>query len=60
MSLIDKYFRNVPEYYDTMYADGFTPEQILYAKRRQMDRAFHDNDNDDDDEITITTELRKQ
>ena len=39
MSLIDQYFKNVPEYYDTMYADGFTPEQILYAKRRQMAKA---------------------
>ena len=58
MSLIDEYFKNVPEYYDTMYADGFTPEQILYAKRRQMNEALEDDA--DDDEITITTELRKQ
>ena len=57
MSLIDQYFKNVPEYYDTMYADGFTPEQILYAKRRQMNEALEDDA--DDDEITITTELRK-
>ena len=56
MSLIDEYFKNVPEYYDTMYADGFTPEQILYAKRRQMNEALEEND----DEITITTELRKK
>ncbi len=59
MSLIDEYFKNVPEYYDTMYADGFTPEQILYAKRRQMNEALEEDD-DDDDEITITTELRKK
>ena len=58
MSLIDEYSKNVPEYYDTMYADGFTPEQILYAKRRQMNEALEDDA--DDDEITITTELRKQ
>lgn len=57
MSLIDEYFKNVPEYYDIMYADGFTPEQILYAKRRQMNEALEDDA--DDDEITITTELRK-
>ena len=54
MSLIDEYFKNVPEYYDTMYADGFTPEQILYAKRRQMNEAFYNDE--DDDEITITFE----
>ena len=57
MSLIDEYFKNVPEYYDIMYADGFMPEQILYAKRRQMNEALEDDA--DDDEITITTELRK-
>ncbi len=59
MSLIDQYFKNVPEYYDTMYADGFTPEQILYAKRRQMAKAEEDH-NGDNDEISITTELRKK
>jgi len=26
----------IPEYYPTMYLDGYTPQQILMAKRRQM------------------------
>lgn len=27
--LIDEYYKNLPEYYDTMYMDGYTPEQIM-------------------------------
>ena len=33
-TLIDEYFRKVPEYYPEMYQDGFTPEEIMYAFRR--------------------------
>ena len=38
MSLIDNHFRHVPEYYDWMYLDGFTPEEIMYALRKKMNR----------------------
>ena len=34
--LIDEYYKNLPEYYDTMYMDGYTPEQIMEAHRRSM------------------------
>jgi hypothetical protein len=34
MTLSEYYHRNVPEYYDWMYLDGYTPEQIMYAKRK--------------------------
>ena len=40
MSLIDQYFRNVPEYYDTMYLDGYTPDQIMTAFRKKMYRDY--------------------
>ena len=36
MSLIDDYYRKVPTYYPTMYLDGFSPYEILYACRKQM------------------------
>ena len=36
MTLLDYVNRKVPEYYDWMYLDGYTPEQILFAKHRQM------------------------
>ena len=36
MTLSDYINRQVPDYYDWMYLDGYTPEQIMYAKSRQM------------------------
>ena len=36
MTLSDYINRQVPEYYDWMYLDGYTPEQILQAKHKQM------------------------
>ena len=30
------YYDNLPEYYDTMYLDGFEPWQILEASHRTM------------------------
>lgn len=38
MSLEDDFHKNVPEYYDWMYLDGYTPEQIYYAHKKQFQR----------------------
>ena len=38
MSLLNNYYKNVPEYYKTMYMDGYSPEQILHAARQKMIR----------------------
>lgn len=38
MSLSDYYNRQIPEYYDTMYMDGYTPEQIMTAFRKKLNR----------------------
>ena len=38
MSLSDYYNRQIPEYYDTMYMDGYTPEQIMMAFRKKLNR----------------------
>ena len=40
MSLSDYYNRQIPEYYNTMYMDGYTPEQIMYAARKKMQRMY--------------------
>ena len=40
--LIDEYYKNLPEYYDTMYMDGYTPEQIMYAARKKMQRMYEE------------------
>lgn len=38
MNEIMMYGRRIPEYYDTMYLDGYTPYEILYAVRKKMHR----------------------
>ena len=40
MTLFDYYDRKIPDYYDTMYLDGYTPEQIRYAAHRKMVREY--------------------
>ena len=30
--------KNLPEYYPTMYLDGYTPTEILFAMRKKMRR----------------------
>ena len=30
--------KQLPEYYPTMYLDGYTPTEILFAMRKQMRR----------------------
>ena len=38
---MDQMMRQLPEhYYDTMYLDGFTPEQIYMTNRRDMRAAL--------------------
>lgn len=39
--LIDEYYKNLPEYYDTMYMDGYTPEQIMEAHHRSMVKRYY-------------------
>ena len=36
MTLSEYMNRQVPDYYDWMYLDGYTPYQILQAKHKQM------------------------
>ena len=38
--LIDEYHKSLPDYYDTMYLDGYTPEQIMEAKHRSMRKKY--------------------
>ena len=36
MTLYEFLDRQIPDYYDTMYRDGYTPEQIMYAAHRKL------------------------
>ena len=53
MKTLRNIYEDLPEYYPTMYLDGFTPEQVLMAQRKKMLNEL--NDSDDITEIIITT-----
>ena len=36
MNIQEQYFKGVPNYYPSMYLDGYTPQQIMYAVRNKM------------------------
>ena len=38
MTVIDYHNRRIPEYYDTMYMDGYEPWEILEAVHKSMRR----------------------
>lgn len=44
MTLSEYYDRQIPEYYDTMYLDGYTPHQILHAVHRKMYREYQERE----------------
>lgn len=52
MTLFDYYNRQVPDYYSTMCLDGYTPQQILMAKRTQMLQS------QTVDEVKVTSEVK--
>ena len=60
MTLVDDYFGKVPEYYDWMYLDGYTPEEILYAIHRKMDREQAEREalNEGFDSIKVKSEVK--
>lgn len=40
--MFEEYDRKIPDYYPTMYMDGYTPDQILYAVRRGMIQRYQE------------------
>lgn len=36
MTLYEYLDRQIPDYYNTMYLDGYRPDQILHAARRKI------------------------
>ena len=60
MSLIDDYFKGVPEYYDSMCMDGYTPEQIRYALHKKMNRQQAEQEElaDSVDSVKIKSEVK--
>ena len=42
MTLLENFHKDVPEYYDYMYLDGYSPEQILHAAHKKMMREYEE------------------
>ena len=57
MSIFEK---NLPDYYHTMYLDGYTPEEIYMAFHRTMAKRLAERQAQADavDEINITSEVK--
>lgn len=58
MTMYDYYTRNVPEYYRTMYLDGYTPQEILMSMRWKMIREREERQPEQPTNINIITEVR--
>ena len=60
MTLEDYHYRKVPEYYDYMYLDGFTPDEIMYAARKKFNREYAERlaRENEIDSIKITSEVK--
>lgn len=42
MTEMMQFGRHIPEYYDSMYLDGYTPYEILHAARKKMYRQYQE------------------
>lgn len=54
--------RPIPEYYDSMYLDGYEPWEIMEAVHKRMRRmvAEREAENNRVDEIKITSVIKKR
>ncbi len=41
MTLFEYYDRQIPDYYDGMYLDGYTPAQIHHAAARKIMKEYY-------------------
>ena len=57
MTLFDYTQRKTPEYYPGMYLDGYSPDQILAAKHRQM---FQEQEDGETVNVMISSEVKSK
>ena len=41
--MFEEYDRKIPDYYPTMYMDGYTPAQILHSAKRGMYQKYKES-----------------
>ena len=58
MTMYENVMNKIPDYYPTMYHDGYKPEEILMAKRREMHEDLQEQEPPTN--INITTEIKKK
>ena len=61
--MLDRFGRKpIPEYYDTMYMDGYEPWEIMEAAHKKMKRMVEEREAERNsvDEVKITTSIKKQ
>ena len=59
MSVAENYNKNIPEYYDTMYLDGYTPQEIYNAhKKRMIDKV--NEEKEESPTVKIVSEINKK
>lgn len=56
MTLFENIDRKIPDYYPTMYMDGYTPEEIRHALYRKMLKNVEKEDNLQD--VKIVSEVK--
>lgn len=44
MSIADYYNRQIPEYYDFMYRDGYKPYEVYYALKKKMSQKHQEEE----------------
>lgn len=55
MNYLDFMNRDVPDYYDTMYMDGYTPEQILMAHRKMTREMLLEDEEEQENDFSINS-----
>ena len=58
--LINQFHKNLPEYYDSMYLDGYTPEQIMEAKHRSMRKEYQRRQEEATTERAVQAQIEKE
>lgn len=56
MTLFENIDRKIPDYYPTMYMDGYSPEEIRHALHRKMLKNVEKEDNLQD--VKIVSEVK--
>lgn len=60
MTLLDYYRDNLPEYYTTMYLDGYTPQQIIMSASNTLYKEYLERKDNQPYEVVIKQEVVKK